>query len=183
MWKVFVFGVFLVRIFPYSYWIPINHHCVKSIRIRSFSGPYFSAFGPYSVWMRKNTDQKNSEYEHFSRSDGLLELQNIVTLKSEKASWKWTEERRSRRLWNKIWVCQINCDTTLEEDKVINPDGISDYITKDHFDGHQIILSLSKLLKRNINNRYFNYFRFEFHSLIFFKSVLTFWPNSASLFL
>ena len=105
--------------------------------------------------MRKNTDQKNSEYEHFSRSDGLLELQNIVTL-------------------NKIWVCQINCDTTLEEDKVINPDGISDYITKDHFDGHQIILSLSKLLKRNINNRYFNYFRFEFHSLIFFKSVLTF---------
>ena len=183
MWKVFVFGVFLVRIFPYSYWIPINHHCVKSIRIRSFSGPYFSAFGPYSVWMRKNTDQKNSEYEHFSRSDGLLELQNIVTLKSEKASWKWTEERRSRRLWNKIWVCQINCDSTLEEDKVINPDGISDYITKDHFDGHQIILSLSKLLKRNINNRYFNYFRFEFHSLIFFKSVLTFWPVSASLFL
>ena len=152
---MFVFGVFLVRIFPYSYWIPINHHCVKSIRIRSFSGPYFSAFGPYSVWMRKNTDQKNSEYEHFSRSDGLLELQNIVTLKSEKASWKWTEERRSRRLWNKIWVCQINCDSTLEEDKVINPDGISDYITKDHFDGHQIILSLSKLLKRNINNRYF----------------------------
>ena len=156
---------------------------MKSIRIRSFSGPYFSAFGPYSVWMRKNTHQKNSEYEHFSRSDGLLELQNIVTLKSEKASWKWTEERRSRRLWNKIWVCQINCDTTLEEDKVINPDGISDYITKDHFDGHQIILSLSKLLKRNINNRYFNYFRFEFRSLIFFKSVLTFWPVSASLFL
>ena len=116
-------------------------------RIRSFSSPYFSAFGPYSVWMRKNTDQKNSEYEHFSRSDGLLELQNIVTLKSEKASWKWTEETRSRRLWNKIWVCQINCNTTLEECKVINPDGISDYITKDHFDGLQIILSLSKLLK------------------------------------
>ena len=93
--------------------------------------------------MRKNTDQKNSEYEHFSRSDGLLELKNIVTLKSEKASWKWTEETRSRRLW----VCQINCNTTLEECKVINPDGISDYITKDHFDGLQIILSLSKLLK------------------------------------
>ena len=38
-WKVSVFGVFVVRIFPHSYWI---------------------------VWMRENTDQKNSEYWHFS---------------------------------------------------------------------------------------------------------------------
>ena len=36
-------------------------HCVKSVRIRSFSGPY-------SVRMRENADQKNSEYGHFSRS-------------------------------------------------------------------------------------------------------------------
>ena len=35
-----------------------NRHCVKSIRIRSFSGPYL-------VRMRENTDQKNSEYEYF----------------------------------------------------------------------------------------------------------------------
>ena len=54
--------------------------CVKSVRIRSFSGPYFAAFGqntvfrteyrnfPYSVRMMGNTDQKNSEYGHFSRS-------------------------------------------------------------------------------------------------------------------
>ena len=27
---------------------------------------------PYSVRMRENTDQKNSEYEHFSHSDGVL---------------------------------------------------------------------------------------------------------------
>lgn len=47
-------------------------HCVKNARICSFSGPYFSAFGlsmqskfPYSVQMRKVTDQKNSEYGHF----------------------------------------------------------------------------------------------------------------------
>ena len=33
-------------------------HCVKSVRIRRFSGPYFPAFG-------LNTDQKNSEYGHF----------------------------------------------------------------------------------------------------------------------
>ena len=45
---------------------------VTSVRIRSFSGPYFSAFGlnisPYSVRMRENTDQKNSEYRQLSRS-------------------------------------------------------------------------------------------------------------------
>ena len=48
-------------------------HCVKSVLIQSFSGPYFPAFHPntensYSVRMRENTDQKNSEYGHFSRS-------------------------------------------------------------------------------------------------------------------
>ena len=37
-------------------------HCVKSGRIQSFSGPYFPAFG-------RNTDQNNSEYGHFLRSD------------------------------------------------------------------------------------------------------------------
>ena len=35
---------------------------MKSVRIWSFSGPY-------SVRMRENTDQKNSEYGHFSRRD------------------------------------------------------------------------------------------------------------------
>ena len=35
-------------------------HCVKSVPIRSYSGPY-------SVRMRGNTDQNNSEYWHFSR--------------------------------------------------------------------------------------------------------------------
>ena len=46
-------------------------HCVKRIPIRSFSGPCFPAFAlntPYSVLMLGNTDQKNSEYRHFSRS-------------------------------------------------------------------------------------------------------------------
>ena len=37
------------------------YHYVKSVRIRSFSGLY-------SVRMRENTDQKNFEYGHFSRS-------------------------------------------------------------------------------------------------------------------
>ena len=38
-----------------------SYYCVKSARIRSFSGSYFLAFG-------LNTDQKNSVYRNFSRS-------------------------------------------------------------------------------------------------------------------
>ena len=36
-------------------------HCVKSVRIRSCSGPHFSAF-------ELNTDQINSEYGHVLRN-------------------------------------------------------------------------------------------------------------------
>ena len=37
---------------------------LKIVRIRNYSGPYFSAFG-------LNTDQNNSEYEHFLRSESI----------------------------------------------------------------------------------------------------------------
>ena len=37
-------------------------HFVKSLRIRNFSGRYFPT-------LRLNTDQKNSEYRHFSGSE------------------------------------------------------------------------------------------------------------------
>ena len=47
-WKEPVFGVFLVRIFPHLDWI---------LRISL-----------YSLQMRENTDQNNSEYELFLRS-------------------------------------------------------------------------------------------------------------------
>ena len=40
-------------------------HCVKNVRIRSYSGPNTDN----SVRMRENTNQNNSEYGHFSRSD------------------------------------------------------------------------------------------------------------------
>ena len=45
-WKVSVFGIILVRIFPQS-------------DLRIF---------PYSVQMRENANQNNSEYRHFLRS-------------------------------------------------------------------------------------------------------------------
>ena len=44
-------------------------HCVKSVRFRIYSGPYFSAFG-------RNTDQNNSEYGHFLRSKRLFLIMN-----------------------------------------------------------------------------------------------------------
>ena len=64
--------------------LPSTMHCVKSVRIRSFSGPCFPAFGlnterysveilrisPYSVRIRENTGHKNSKYGHFLRCDG-----------------------------------------------------------------------------------------------------------------
>ena len=56
--------------------------CMKSVCIRSFSDLLFSgirteygkiwSISTYSVQMRENMDQKNSEYGYFSRSDMLL---------------------------------------------------------------------------------------------------------------
>ena len=40
-------------------------HCVKSVRIRSCSGPHFSAFG-------LNMGQINSEYGHFLRNAAVF---------------------------------------------------------------------------------------------------------------
>ena len=51
VWKVSVFGVILVPIFPHSDWMR---------RDRSIS--------PYSVRMQENVDQNNSEYKQFLRS-------------------------------------------------------------------------------------------------------------------
>ena len=55
-------------------------HHTKIVRIRSYSGRRFPAFGlnmetyfvasPYSDHMRENADQNNSEYRHFLRSGG-----------------------------------------------------------------------------------------------------------------
>ena len=62
--------------------LTIVTHCVKSVLLRSFCGPYFPAFrlsteryiSPYLVRMRKKEDQKNSEYGHLLRSKGNLDL-------------------------------------------------------------------------------------------------------------
>ena len=42
---------------------------VKSVCIRSYSGPHSDSISPYSVPMRENADQNNPKYGHFLRSD------------------------------------------------------------------------------------------------------------------
>ena len=45
---------------------------LKGVRIRNFSGPYFPAFGlNKESWIPENTDHKNSEIGHFSRSEKI----------------------------------------------------------------------------------------------------------------
>ena len=78
---------------------PCNIHCMKSVRILSYSGPHFSRIFPHSDWIRrdtpylsvfslnvrkreKNTDQNNSEYGHFSRSDCSLWMKLLFNVYS-----------------------------------------------------------------------------------------------------
>ena len=57
---------------------------MKSARIRKFSGPYIRTkyrdllckSEIYSVQMRENPDQKNTEYGHFLRSENTVDVKN-----------------------------------------------------------------------------------------------------------
>ena len=75
----------------------VNMHCVKSVRIRSYSGPHF--FRIFFIWteygvslrnqsecekMRKKCGQNNCEYRHFLLSDERrfkMSLLNIDSMK------------------------------------------------------------------------------------------------------
>ena len=69
----------------FSTQITIGNHCVKRVRIRSYSGPHFSRIFSHSDWYLfvfspntgkygKNVDQNNSEYRLFLRSTVILLL-------------------------------------------------------------------------------------------------------------
>ena len=79
---------------------------VKIVRIRSFSSPHFPAFGLNTKIYRvnlhtgklwKNKDQKNSEYEHFSRNDKdylnlflfIFKIIWIFNNSNKKNAWRW----------------------------------------------------------------------------------------------
>ena len=51
-------------------------HCVKSISIRRYSGPY-------SVQIWQNVDQNNSEFEHFHAVQVIQNKIDFIALKAE----------------------------------------------------------------------------------------------------
>ena len=73
---LFFFKVFSLKISLLCFYFPLNIHCVKSVRIRSYSGPHFPTFGqsisPYIVQMWGDMGQNNSYYWHFLGSDSYL---------------------------------------------------------------------------------------------------------------
>ena len=48
----------------------LGFHCVKSVRIRSYSGPNFPTFEFSRIRIFPHSDQNNSEYGYFLRSVG-----------------------------------------------------------------------------------------------------------------
>ena len=88
---MFYYKHFLILINEvFLYWSH-DDRCVKSVRIRGYSGPHFPAFGlnmerlrisPYSVEMRESMDQNNSEYKHFSRRGFLTSKLTVFLLAS-----------------------------------------------------------------------------------------------------
>ena len=56
-YQKYFYDIMESRIFNFD----MTTHCIKGVRIRSYSGPHFSAFG-------LNTDQNNSKYGFFARS-------------------------------------------------------------------------------------------------------------------
>ena len=55
-----------------NFWIR-DTHCVKNVRVGSYSGPHFSAFELNTdlVRMRENADQNNSKWGYFLRSESV----------------------------------------------------------------------------------------------------------------
>ena len=83
-----------------------EQRCVKNVRTRSYSGPYFPPFGlnteKYGLSLRiqsecpENTDQINSEYGHFLRSASFTSgiKRNSCVIKITNLSQ---------------WVCKVTC--------------------------------------------------------------------------
>ena len=84
--------------FPFLW---MQTHCVKRIRIRSYSGPHFSRIFPHSDWIfspnagkcGKNAGQNNSEYGHILRSEHPIIIDN-VSAKKRRSVWLNTIEFR-----------------------------------------------------------------------------------------
>ena len=91
--------------------------------------------------MRENTDQNKSEYEHFLRSvmHFFIRTNEILMRFNVLIFCRFSASKCSYFVL--IFIGNIEClKTTLEDYKVIYPNGTSDYIIKDYFDGVLVIL-------------------------------------------
>ena len=80
-------------------------HCLKCVHIRSYSGPY-------SVQVRENTDQNNSEYGHFSRS-----TEHFVAIASSLVSFelKTYNEIFNWKIGYQVYISRKKLPITMKE--------------------------------------------------------------------
>ena len=110
-------------------------HCVKSVPIQSYSGPHFPAFvlygeirsiqselfglysnyTEYSVRMRENVDQNNSEYEHFLRNGNLAWFYVCIIKVAS------THCVKSIQIWSFFWSIFSRIRTEYGEIRSISP--------------------------------------------------------------
>ena len=85
-------------------------HCIKSVRIRSYSGPYFPALRSislYSVQMREYADQNNSAYRHFTQWQFVQKTSDVTMFSEsiERDQWYeigwWRPLRDPHEIWQK----------------------------------------------------------------------------------
>ena len=83
-------------------YIRFSNHCVKNVPIRNTS--------PYLVWMRENTDQKNSKYGRFSRSEYCQYLQCCWVSQSQQYTITITSQNsRYSFIWNESNCITFSC--------------------------------------------------------------------------
>ena len=75
-------------------------HCVKSVCIQSYSGPYFPAFG-------LNTDQNNSEYKQFLHSTKKSFPTRISSVNMTKLEEKWRSHFLKKSLIKFLAQCKF----------------------------------------------------------------------------
>ena len=107
--------------------------CVKGIRIPSYSGTHFPAFGlntdripteygeirsicPYSARMRENAHQNNSEYGHFSRSDSSTWIVIILITEGRRFIFSQSEFSVTGKSQNNR--CRKMCKRTGTAEKI-----------------------------------------------------------------
>ena len=86
-----------------------NIHCVKRVRIQSFSDPYFLALGLNTEGYGENSHHKNCKYGHFLRSDNYKLRKNFVKkiLKKYLMILTNVEKKRERQTYYERLV--LNC--------------------------------------------------------------------------